>query len=210
MRYRMTFSKTEAMRFTSHLDLHTTLERTMRRANLPLVYSQGFTPRPKLSLASALPLGYTSEAEAAEFWLEEELPVEDVAKAIHHSAPPGIQLHEVRIADEQEPKLQNALSSAEFVISLRQPDPNLARRVAEMMAAEELPRERIRKGKKKTYDLRSLILAAEVTPPDGDSPQQLKLHLRAEPGATGRPDEVLDELGIDPLSPHIHRTKLVF
>ena len=79
-----------------------------------------------------------------------------------------------------------------------------------MMAAEELPRERIRKGKKKTYDLRSLILAAEVTPPDGDSPQQLKLHLRAEPGATGRPDEVLDELGIDPLSPHIHRTKLVF
>ncbi|MFN2143920.1 MAG: TIGR03936 family radical SAM-associated protein [Anaerolineales bacterium] len=210
MRYRMTFSKTEAMRFTSHLDLHTTLERTMRRANLPLVYSQGFTPRPKLSLASALPLGYTSEAEAAEFWLEEELPVEEVAKAIHHSAPPGIQLHEVRIADEQEPKLQNALSSAEFVISLRQPDPDLPRRVAEMMAAEELPRERIRKGKKKTYDLRSLILAAEVTPPDGDSPQQLKLHLRAEPGATGRPDEVLDELGIDPLSPHIHRTKLVF
>ncbi len=78
------------------------------------------------------------------------------------------------------------------------------------MAAEELMRERVRKGKKKTYDLRSLILAAEVTPPDGDTPQQLHLQLRAEPGATGRPDEVLSALGIDPLSPHIHRTKLVF
>ncbi len=125
MRYIMTFSKTEAMRFTSHLDLHTTLERTMRRANLPLVYSQGFTPRPKLSLASALPLGYTSEAEAAEFWLGEDLPVEDVAKAIHNSAPPGIELHEIRIAGEEEPKLQNALSSAEYLITLRQPNPDL-------------------------------------------------------------------------------------
>jgi radical SAM-linked protein len=198
------------MRFTSHLDLHTTLERTMRRANLPLVYSQGFTPRPKLSLASALPLGYTSEAEAAEFWLEESLPAEEVANAIRGSVPPGIELNEVRIADEQEPKLQNALSSAEYLISLRQPDPDLPQRVAEIMAADELLKDRVRKGKKKTYDLRSLILAAEVTPPDGDTPQQLRLHLRAEPSATGRPDEVLSALGIDPLSPQIHRTKLVF
>ena len=88
-RYKMIFSKTEAMRFTSHLDLHSTLERTMRRANLPLVYSQGFTPRPKLSLASALPLGYTSEAEAAEFWLENDFAPDAVAEAIRASAPSG-------------------------------------------------------------------------------------------------------------------------
>jgi radical SAM-linked protein len=210
MRYRMTFSKTEAMRFTSHLDLHTALERTMRRANLPLVYSQGFTPRPKLSLASALPLGYTSEAEAAEFWLKESLPVDEVTKAIHAAAPPGIVLHKIQLSDDRDPKLQNALSSAQFLVSLRQPDPDLPSRVEAIMAADTLPRERIRKGKKKTYDLRALILFAEVIPAAEDTPQQIHLHLRAEPGATGRPDEVLKEMGIDPLSPHIHRTKLVF
>jgi radical SAM-linked protein len=206
----MIFSKTEAMRFTSHLDLHTTLERTMRRANLPLAYSQGFTPRPKLSLASALPLGYTSEAEAAEFWLTEAYPAEELAEAIQSAAPPGIVVHDVLSTDNAAPKLQNALSSAVFQVSLREPDPELPQRVEEMMSAESLPRERIRKGKKKTYDLRPLILSADVTPATEDALQQLHLHLRAEPGATGRPDEVLKELGLDPLSPLIHRTELVF
>ena len=57
MRYRIFFSKTEAMRFTGHLDLHRTLERTMRRANLPLAYSEGFTPRPKFNPCLSTPVG---------------------------------------------------------------------------------------------------------------------------------------------------------
>jgi len=210
MRYRITFTKTEAMRFTSHLDLHTTIERTMRRANLPLVYSQGFTPRPKLSLASALPLGYTSEGEIAEFWLEEDLPIDQIAKALHAASPPGLVVHRIETAAEDAPKLQNALSSAWFLITFREPHPGLEDQVAEMIATDSLPKERIRKGKKKVYDLRTLILEAEAIPAEGEHPQQLRLHLRAEPGATGRPDEVLEELGIDPHNPLIHRTKLVF
>ncbi len=59
-RLRLTFAKTAAMRYTGHLDLHTTWERTLRRARLPLAYSQGFHPQPKIQLASALPLGFTS------------------------------------------------------------------------------------------------------------------------------------------------------
>ena len=209
MRYLMKFSKTKAMRFTGHLDLHTTLERTMRRANLPLVYSQGFNPRPKLSLASALPLGFTSEVEMAEFWLKEEIPVDEVAKRLHSASPPGIILEELRTVTHDAPKLQNALSSAEFMITFKEKQPNLEQKVTDILAQESLPRERIRKGKKKTYDLRNLILEAEVLMSD-DGQQQLRLHLRAEPGATGRPDEVLEVLGIDPLSPQIHRTRLVF
>lgn len=210
MRYQITFSKAGPMRFTSHLDLHKTLERTMRRANLPLVYSEGFTPRPKLSLASALPLGYTSEAEVAEFWLKEPMPIDEVAKALHKSAPPGFALHRAVTTDTKAPKLQNDLTSAQFTITFKQPHASLEDAVADMLAAEELPRVRVRKGKKRTYDLRPLILDATVTPATADQPQQLILHLNAEPSATGRPDEVLDELGIDPLAPHIHRTRLVF
>ena len=78
------------------------------------------------------------------------------------------------------------------------------------LLAETLPRVRVRKGKKKTYDMRPLLLGAAVIPAQEGQPQQMTLHLRAEPSATGRPDEVLDALGIDPLSPHVHRTKLNF
>lgn len=210
MRYQIIFSKTGPMRFTSHLDLHKTLERTMRRANLPLTYSEGFTPRPKLSLASALPLGYTSEGEVAEFWLKEPMPVDEVAKALHAVSPPGLVLHQATTREERAPKPQNALQSAEFLITFRTEHPELETAVAEMLAAESLPRERVRKGKRKSYDLRPLVLDASVIPAKGDQPQQLILHLRAEPSATGRPDETLDQLGIDPLVPHIHRTKLHF
>jgi radical SAM-linked protein len=210
MRYQITFAKTGAMRFTGHLDVHTTLERTMRRANLPLVYSEGFTPRPKLSLASALPLGYTSEAEVGEFWLKEELPVDEVAKAFHAAAPPGIALKKLTTAPYEASKLQNALTAAEFVITFRERLPGLAEKVGEMMAVAELPRVRVRKGKKKTYDLRELIYEAQALPGEGDEPDRLRLLLRAEPNATGRPDELLEELGIDPLSPKIHRTRLLF
>jgi radical SAM-linked protein len=210
MRYQITFSKNEAMRFTSHLDLFSTLERTMRRANLPLVYSQGFTPRPKIQLASALPLGYTSECERAEFWLKEEVPIKDVAAAIIKSAPPGITLHKTTTPNPRAAKLQNALRSATFQATLLDPQPDLAQQVQEMKDAPTLMREKIRKGKKKTYDLRHLILALEVLPPDEEQRQRLSMHLRAEPGATGRPDEVLGELGVDPLRCLIHRTSLYF
>jgi radical SAM-linked protein len=210
MRYWITFSKTEAMRFTGHLDLHTTLERTMRRANLPLKYSQGFTPRPKLSLASALPLGFTSEAEMAEFWLEEDLPAEKVGRAFKAASPPGIVHHKTKTAPPEAQKLQNALTSAKFIVIFRQNHPELEESVQALLASESLIREKIRKKKKKTYDLRTLILDIEILPPTEEGHQQILMHLRAKPGATGRPDEVLDALGIDPLIPHIHRTALIF
>ncbi len=64
MRARITFSKQGALRYTGHLDLHRLWERAMRRADLPLSYSQGFHPQPKISLASALPLGFASRCRS--------------------------------------------------------------------------------------------------------------------------------------------------
>lgn len=209
-RYQITFSKNKEMRFTGHLDLFSTLERTMRRANLPLAYSEGFTPRPKMHLASALPLGFTSECEQAEFWLKEEIPPKEVTAAIIKSAPPGITLHATKMPDPKAPKLQNALESASFRVVILNPAPELEARVQEMLAAPSLMREKIRKGKKRTYDLRELILEMEILPPDEEGRQQFAMHLKAQPGATGRPDEILGELGIDPLACLVHRTALHF
>jgi len=208
MRYRLTFAKREAMRFTGNLDLHRTLERSMRRANLPLVYSQGFTPRPKITLASALPLGYTSEYELADFWLEVDIAVGDVRKVLGKSMPPGLRLIDLEVVDLQAAKLQNTITSATFLVSLLEPVPKLDQKVAAMMAEEEIIREKIRKGKKRAYNLRELIEAVRVLPEDENGNQRLEMRLRAGEGTTGRPDDVLIELRIDPLSTRVHRTMI--
>ncbi len=65
-RYRILFSKTEAMRFTGHLDLFRAWERLLRRARMPLAYSSGFHPHPKIQIGAALPLGVTGDNELAD------------------------------------------------------------------------------------------------------------------------------------------------
>jgi radical SAM-linked protein len=205
MRFRLTFAKKEAMRFTGNLDLHRTLERTMRRANLPLSYSQGFNPRPKITLASALPLGYTSEFELVDFWLKEGMAVDDIRHALEKSAPPGLGLIDLEEVALKEEKLQNAITSATFLVILLEPAPELEGKVAELMASEEIIKEKIRKGKKRVYDLRQLIEDVKILPVDEDKRQRLQMRLRAGEGKTGRPDDVLTELGIDPFTTRVHR-----
>jgi radical SAM-linked protein len=206
MRCRLTFAKKEAMRFTGNLDLHRTLERTLRRAGLPLSYSQGFNPRPKITLASALPLGYTSDYELVDFWLDGRLPLGEIRGALEESAPPGLGLLDIAEVDPNEDKLQNAITSATFAVTLLDPVPGLEDKVARLMATAEIIKEKFRKGKKRVYDLRELIHEVEILPEDEDGHQRLEMHLRAGEGTTGRPDDVLTELGIDPLSTRIHRT----
>jgi radical SAM-linked protein len=202
MRCRLTFAKKDAMRFTGNLDLHRTLERTMRRADLPLSYSQGFNPRPKITLASALPLGYTSEYELVDFWLEERLPLENIRRALEESAPPGLGLLDLAEVDLKEDKLQNTITSATFIVTLLEPEPTLEEEVARLMAATEIIKEKFRKGKKRVYDLRKLIHEVKTLPEDAEGHQRLEMRLRAGEGTTGRPDAVLVELGIDRFTAH--------
>lgn len=206
MRIRIEFAKTAHMRYTGHLDLHRTWERTFRRAGLPLAYSQGYHPKPKLNLASALPLGFTSECEVLDAWLEEDLPLEEVFKRLREAAPPGIHISAVQQADEREPALQVQVQAAEYVITLLDPPDNLVEKVEALLAAGTLPRER----RGKPYDLRVLVQALTVLSPDEDGQARLFARLEAREGATGRPEEVLDQLGYDSLRARIQRTQLIF
>ncbi len=208
MRYRLTFAKAEAMRFTGNLDLHRTLARSMRRADLPLVYSQGFNPRPKITLASALPLGYTSEYELADFWLEGDVVVEDVRKALERSMPPGLGVVDLKAVYLEDEKLQNIITSATFLVRLLEPIPKLVEKVGAVLAEEEIIREKARKRKRRDYNLRELIEDIKVLPADEHGYQGLEMRLRAGEGTTGRPDDVLIELGIDPLDTRVHRTMI--
>lgn len=206
-RIRVTFSKTEAMRFTSHLDLHKTWERTMRRAGLPLAYRKGFNPRPRLQLACALPLGFTSECEVLDAWINDpELSGAEMAEALRQASPPGILVHSVQIVDPAAPALQTQIRSAAYLVTLLEPTLDLEERVRNLLLAAELPRQR----RGKPYDLRPLIESLEVLPPDSCKEQRLCIRLAAEERRTGRPEEVLAALGLPPLAGRIHRTGLSF
>jgi hypothetical protein len=241
MRVRITFSKQGALRYTGHLDLHKILERSLRRAELPLAYSQGYHPQPKLNLAAALPLGFASRAEVMDIWLNEE--VEEVVSPLQANVPPGLTILQATKVDERAPSLQSQVIAAEYQVEIMEAgySPELARpghpkstyvyihgragdegprlneRIAAVIAAKSLPRER--RGKK--YDLRPLIeeLTLISLPGDpkgvlhegvGGKGQGLFMRLTAREGATGRPEEVLDELGLPLEACRVERTALIF
>ena len=206
MRLRIKFSKTDEMRYTSHLDLFRTWERTLRRASLPLAYSQGFKPHPRINLASALPLGFTSNCEIADIWLEREMPLGEIASAMDRAAPPGIRISEIREIDERTPALQSQLKASKYIITFPEPLPQLDKRLEELLSKDSIPRER----RQKTYDLRPLILDAEVIPAGDTGQQRLEVSLMAQEGATGRPEELILALGGEPEMARIQRTGLIF
>ena len=205
MRLRILFAKTDAMRFTSHLDLYRTWERTLRRAGLPLAYSQGYNPHPRINLASALPLGFTSQGEVLDVWLKDELPPNQVERDLKVSLPPGIMILSVEQVGDKEPPLQTILEAAEFEISFPEPAPYLDEKIQELLASSSLSRQR----RGKTYDLRPLLLDLQRLPDDASGKPRLFMRLAAREGATGRPEEVILALGFQPLSTRINRTRLI-
>jgi radical SAM-linked protein len=216
MRVRVTFSKQGALRYTGNLDLHKMLERSIRRARLPLAYSQGYHPQPKLNLAAALPLGFASRAEVMDMWLTEK--VTDVVPTLQANVPPGLTIWGVEEVDEREPSLQSQVVAAEYEVEITEASygSGLTEKIASVMGSESIPRER--RGKK--YDLRPLIEELTLTPTPLSSPRgtpykgegnlSLFMRLTAREGATGRPEEVLDVIGIPLEDTRIERTKLIF
>lgn len=207
MRVRITFAKQGSLRFIGHLDLHRLWERAMRRADLPLAYSQGFHPQPKISLAAALPLGFSSRSEVLDVRLNEELSVTDISTRLQESLPPDIQIINVQMVDERLPALQTQVLSAAYNAHLTEPVDGsvLTRNVEALMMSESLIRER----RGKSYDLRPLIeMLSVITEANGKV--WLKMTLSAREGATGRPEEVLAALGIEPETVRVERIRLIF
>ena len=201
MRIRITFSKQGPLRYTGHLDLHKLWERAARRAELPLAYSQGFHPQPKMSLAAALPLGFSSTCEMLDMRLERDVELDGLSARLNETLPPGIRVTGVEQIDERAPALQTQVVEAEYQVELGEPvDPSeLKRRVEAAMESKSIPRER--RGKK--YDLRPLIESIEAVD------DKIVMRLAAREGATGRPEEVLDVLGIAFEETKIERTRLI-
>jgi len=202
MRIRITFSKQGALRYTGHLDLHKLWERAARRAELPLAYSQGFHPQPKMNLAAALPLGFSSRCEMLDMRLERDIALDSLSERLNSTLPSGLQVLNIEQVEERAPALQTQVASAEYEVRMIESEfgADLKRRIESVMASESIVR--TRRGKQ--YDLRPLI-------EDLDSlDDKIVMKLAAREGATGRPEEVLDVLGIAFEETRIERVRLIF
>ena len=208
VRLRLTFSKTGSLRYTGHLDLQTVWERTARRAGLSLAYTHGFHPGPKIQIASALPLGYAGRAEIVDMWLDTDPgDLLEVQKRLQAAAPPGLTVLQLEAVDEHGPALQTQVASAEYIVTLLEDFFDLQVRVDALLAASTLPRER----RGRPYDLRPLIESLSIIPGRSSmgTEEDVSMRLAARDGATGRPEEVLDVLGIPFESIRIERTRLI-
>lgn len=205
-RIRLTYAKLGNLRFIGHLDLQSLWERAFRRADLPMLFSQGFSPKVRLNLASALPLGITSNCEVIDFWLVKPTPLEMVKQALAGALPAELQILDLEFVPLSLPSLQSSIQASEYLVTFgNNIQPGLLQeRVNEFMSATEI----IRTRREKPYDLRALTQTLEVV----SDTQKLQLFMRLDgrEGATGRPDEVIAQLGFDPLSCDITRTKLIF
>lgn len=210
-RLRIQFGKIGPTRFIGHLDVARTWERALNRAKVPMAYTQGFNRRPRMQFANALPLGLTSDCEYVDLWLTESAEVEQIKQKLIEKMAPGILIHSVEEVPLRQPSLPVLTREATFraeIVHAPVTVAELKEWVEEFLSADEVTR--TKKGRKnmgKEYNLRPLVYELGVV--EGGIFPTLIMRLKAQDeGQMGRPDEILDALGIDPLDARIHRLRL--
>ncbi|MGB9722627.1 MAG: TIGR03936 family radical SAM-associated protein [Chloroflexia bacterium] len=209
MRMYIIFARGKPLRFLSHLDMMRLWERALRRAGLPLCYSQGYHPHPRLSLALPLSVGMTAEAEWLEVEFASSVSPEAVWERLQPQLPAGLSLQAVREAPPQAPPLAAQVRGSEVEVEVPQPPPpaEVQERIRRFLEAGAFPVEEEHKGRPRVLDLRPTVETIEMV---SWSPDRARLRLRLK--ATGRPTLLLRALGLgetaggDP--PSFHRRRL--
>ena len=206
MRLRIVFSKRGWLIYSSHLDLMRAWERALRRAGLPLAYSGGYNPRPKLQLARALPLGHVGEREILDAWRERPLPPREAMRRTEGVLPEGLTIRDVSEVDPKAPAMQTQVVGTVYraTVEWDEPRDSVMARIEECLGRDEL--DHIRRGKR--YNLRPLIEDLKLTEA-ADGTVTLRMQLSARPGATGRPEAVLDVLGVGAAFARYYRDRLI-
>jgi radical SAM-linked protein len=170
MRIRFRFTKLGRIRFTSQRDVARMWERALRRAGLPLAYTEGFSPRPQLSFGLALPTGCESLAEYLDVVVDDQRPeadglsIDDLPGRLSPLLPEGIEVEEAALVERADGSLQQQVTSCSWTIEIGGLTPGqLEDRVAALLAATTVDIERERKGRQERDDLRPSVLALTVT-----------------------------------------------
>jgi radical SAM-linked protein len=198
-RIRIRYAKRGPLRFTSHRDFARAFERAVRRAGVPIAYSQGFTPHPKISYASAAPTGVASEAEYLEIGLQAEADPEQVRAALDAALSPGLDVLEATVATTGT-SLADRIDASRWRVELTGVDPDrLATAVAAFLAADEVSVERMTKQGRRRFDTRAAVVTVQAGAiPDTDSgPGYAIMDLVVrQVTPTVRPDDVLAGLRV--------------
>ncbi|NLV92055.1 MAG: DUF2344 domain-containing protein [Firmicutes bacterium] len=214
---RIKYEKLQPVRYISHLDLMRAFERALRRAQMPIAYTQGFHPRPKFSLASALAVGITSEAEYGDFELVQAVNPEEFAAKVNAYLPEGVRILAASLVAEDTPKLMAVVDRATYRC-IASPTPGVdieavTEAADQLMASPQVVITRERKGKIREVDIRPFLFDISVAPAPDELTEQdldkLAIDFEVASGSAGnlRPEELLRLL---PIEPHqtIHRTGL--
>ena len=209
-RWRVVFAKRSPIKYVAHLDLCQAWERALRRAGLPLAYSQGFNPQARLQIAAALPVGYTACAELMDIILARPIESDSLLGRLRPVLPLGLEALDARVVDLKTKSLQSSLCQAEYHVTLSTAlsQPEIERRLTQFMSQTHFEHRRTRKQRAETIDLRPLVENMQVV---SVTSGEALLWLRVHAGATGnvRPETVLDALGLTPAPMQIERTRLI-
>jgi radical SAM-linked protein len=186
---RLRFAKRGDLRLTSHHDLLRSLERTLRRAAIPMAVSQGFNPRPKIVFAQALGLGIEAEREVVELDLAQAMEPGEVLARLRGAAPPGFEWVE---AEAAAPGRAARAEAVQYRVDVPPERREAAREaLAQFLSGTSRPYTRHRPDRDVAIDLRPFVIDAEL-----DSLGCLRLRMKVTPNGSARPEEVIDTLGL--------------
>jgi hypothetical protein len=191
---RMRYAKRGRLRFASHRDLARSFERALRRVGIPMAFSAGFNPHPKISYANAVPTGTASEAEYLEIGVLAHLDPDAVRDALNAVLPDGMTIEDVVVAQTSD--LIARLEAGEWVIELPGVEPATAAAAVDLFLAQtQIEVERMTKGGLRRFDTRGAVVAlAECSEAATDQPCAI-LRLVVRHGTPSvRPDDILAAL----------------
>ncbi len=209
-RLRVRFSRGAEVKFISHLDLMRLWIRALNRARIPLAYSEGFNPHPRISLAVPLALGVTSEAELMDVMLQKWMSPHFFKDAISRQMPEGVTIQQVNSVGLTLPALPAQVRFAEYRVEVETDKErrDIEQAVDSLLSLEHLPWQHQRDTGMHRYDLRLLIddlWLIDCQP----LACTLGMRLRCDSSGSGRPEQVTADLGFSQHPRLMHRTRLI-
>lgn len=160
-RLRLRYAKRGRLRFSSHRDFQRALERALRRADVPMAYSAGFSPHPKISYANSAPTGVASEAEYVEIAVTAECDPAAVRSALDAALPPGLDV--IDVVEARTPDFANRIEASVWRVELPEVSAETAQQAVDaFLAADEVTVERLMKNGRRTFDARGAVILAAV------------------------------------------------
>ena len=208
-RLRTRFRRGEEIKFISHLDIMRLWERALHRAQIHLAYSEGFNPRPRISLAAPLSVGVTGEAELMDVFVTKSVSPHWFTNAVSRQLPHGIEILDVYQIAPGIPSLQSQVRYAEYEVevSTEKSSKDIESSISSLLSVEHLPWYHHRDTGRRNYDLRPLI--DDIWLIDWcHSYCTIGMKLRCDNSGSGRPEQVALALGFTAYPQLMRRTRL--